>query len=83
MGELVKSQVNGSESLTTSLVKAIATREGVEPTSLSPPLNTVIDMDALEVLFTGQNDGFVHITFSYNGYRITVEGEEDAQITIE
>lgn len=59
-----------------AVVDAIAEREGVEPTELSPRLYDVIDPEALDSLFapaetdTSRPTGTVR--FSYNGYDVHV-----------
>jgi hypothetical protein len=64
------------EELSTEIVRAIAAREGVDPTEL-PPLACVIDVESLTRLFEaplddgGVTNGFVE--FTYAGYRVRVE----------
>ncbi|MCU4754003.1 hypothetical protein OB919_18805 [Halobacteria archaeon AArc-curdl1] len=60
------------------LVVKVAEKEGVDPLKLSPPLYEVIDPDALDQLFAstptaGRKEG--QVTFSYNGYEVTVCGD--------
>lgn len=52
-----------------AVVQAVASIEGIETLEL-PPLYESIDPDALDALFRGDADG--RITFTYNGYTITV-----------
>lgn len=57
--------------LTGRIVEEVASREGTEPTALTPPLYSVIDPEALERLMRAPNwEGTVE--FSYLGYEITV-----------
>jgi hypothetical protein len=59
------------------LVQRIADAEGVEERALEPPLNEVIDVDALESLFPSDT-GIV--TFEYHGYEVTVTHSERISI---
>lgn len=66
-----------------AVVEAVADAEGIGAVELTPPLYDAIDTEALDTLFTGigskgQLTGYV--TFSYNGYDITVSGEDDVSI---
>lgn len=83
MGELVRGNSGGPEPLTMMLVSEIAEREGVEPTQLSPPIHTTVDIDALEKLLFDDGDGFVGVEFTYAGYQITVENREALRIDVE
>jgi hypothetical protein len=71
--------VNGNDgSVSLSVVEAVAEAEGVAPEALTPPLYEAIDPDALERVFAATStsarmDG--QVTFSYNGYAITVQGD--------
>jgi hypothetical protein len=61
-----------------NVVNEIAEKEDVDPLELTPPLFDVIDSDALGQIFattssTGRMD--VKVTFSYNGYDVTVCGD--------
>ncbi|WP_252699659.1 HalOD1 output domain-containing protein [Natronosalvus vescus] len=67
-----------------SVVEAVAEAEGVDPLELSPPLYDVIDPDALDQVFAptsmeSRMEG--EVTFSYNGYEVTVCG--DGYVTVE
>lgn len=57
-----------------TVVEAVAAREGVEPTDLSPPLYTAIDPDVLDTVFpTGrESEGTAKLVFEYLGYEVTV-----------
>lgn len=61
----------------TRVVEAIAEAEGVDPVALDPPLNAVIDLDALDELFS-PNSGVPRpsgrVEFEYDGYDVVVEG---------
>ena len=66
------------------VVAMIAEREGVDPLDLDPPLSEAIDTDALNVLLSGPENGkrspSIEITFSYNGYAVTVTN--DGEVTL-
>lgn len=66
-------------SLTEQIIGTISEHEGVDPLEITPPIYDVIDPDAAETLFSDQSkhepDEGVQLTFSYNGYTITVEGD--------
>jgi hypothetical protein len=51
------------------IVQRIAAEEGVDVRTVEPPLNEVINADALAELFTADT-GIV--TFVYHGYTVTV-----------
>ncbi len=62
-----------------AVTKAVVRRSGREPLEL-PPLQTVVDADALETLFGGRTAGHrsvprdLTVSFAYAGHRITVSG---------
>lgn len=65
------------------LFEAVADYEGVDPVDLTPPLYEVVDPDALDQIFattptTGRMEG--RVTFSYNGYEVTVCGDGDVSV---
>lgn len=67
-----------------SVVEAVAEAKGVDPMELSPPLYDVIDPEALDQVFAptsmeGRMEG--QVTFSYNGYEVTVFG--DGSVAVE
>lgn len=67
-----------------SVVSAVAAREGVAPTALTPALNEVVDPDALDRLFpdgAGSRDGPVgRVEFRYCGYDVTVHGDGRVEV---
>lgn len=66
-----------------TIVEEIAGLEDVDPLTLTPPLFEVIDSDALEQLFAAASTGArtdVQVTFSYNGYEITVCDDGDVSV---
>lgn len=75
-----------SHTLTDRLVSKVADRTDSDPVELHPPLNEVIDLEALEALFSPCNSGMPrdvdgHVEFTYEEYRIQVES--DGTITID
>lgn len=58
------------------VVERVATREGVDHTDLDP-LFDVIDPDALDrIVQSGRGTASpVHLTFTYHGYEISINGE--------
>jgi len=65
-------------SQSTKVVEAVADELDVDPMDLDP-LIEVIDPDALDTLFKGQNRSG-EIRFSYSGYRVIVQ--EDGQVML-
>lgn len=80
MGDTLRKQSGGAESLPMLLISEIADREGVDPIELTPPMNSSIDVDALKKLFTGDTDGFIRIQFTYCGHQITIENDEKLRV---
>lgn len=64
-----------TESVTHTVITAVARYEGVDPASLTPPLFDVVDPDALDALCGGTHGCGtpVRCTFTYRGHRIEVE----------
>jgi len=60
----------GTSSLTTAIVRAVATVENEDTQSLAP-LGDAVDAEALERLLDGP-DSEAHVTVSYAGYRVVV-----------
>lgn len=83
MSEFVRGRSEGPESLTMMLISKIAAQEDVDPVRLTPPLNSIVDVDALEKLVVDDTDGSVKVEFTYSGHRVTIEGEEDVHIGVE
>lgn len=83
MSESIRDKSLGPESLTMMLISEIAEQEGINPGTLTPPISTIIDVDALEAIFSGGNDGPVKVEFTYSGHEITIEGEEEIQLEVE
>lgn len=61
------------QSLSVSIIRAVATVAGVDPLSLQPRLYDVIDPDALETLVaTNTAQSEIRVTFVFGAYKITV-----------
>ena len=56
-----------------AVVRAVAESEGVDPLDL-PPLYDEIDSSVVDVLFERIEQ--VRLEFTYNGYEVTVSGDE-------
>lgn len=72
------------ESVSQSIVEAVAEAEGVAPEELAPPLYEVIDPDALGRLFASTSNadrGDGRVTFRYAGHDVTVES--DGAVSVE
>lgn len=67
------------------VVEAIATHEGVDPSTIKEPIGDVLDPDALNALFQpqhigkGRNKG--RVVFPYYGYEVTVTATHDIYLT--
>lgn len=70
------------DSLPTRVVTKVAERKGVDPAGLTPPLHSVIDPDALEALFSERMSGFVRVQFTYEGFDVSIEGDDNPEIEI-
>ncbi|WP_435346341.1 HalOD1 output domain-containing protein [Haloarchaeobius sp. HRN-SO-5] len=68
-----------SVELSSEVVEAVAQAKGVDPLSLDPIIDSV-DPDALNRLFDSQNRG-LQLTFEYEGYTVTVEGDRQIDLT--
>ncbi|WP_080508338.1 HalOD1 output domain-containing protein [Haloparvum sedimenti] len=63
----------------TKVVEAVAAELGVDPTTLEIPLTEVVDPDALDTLFNGQ-DRSGEVRFSYYGYRVVVQADGEISL---
>lgn len=73
-----------SDAVLNEITNRIADRKGVHPLALEPPLNDVIDPDALETLADSsecrQDSSRLSVEFPYAGYTITVDGTGEVHI---
>lgn len=69
-----------NESLSRTVIEAVAAREGVEPTELSEPLASAVDPDALDSLFSR---GSGHVLFTYLDYEVRVTATGDVSLAVD
>ncbi|MFC7231096.1 HalOD1 output domain-containing protein [Saliphagus sp. GCM10025308] len=62
------------------IIEAIATREGIDPLDVDPPLHVAIDVGALEDVLRSTNDS-TSISFEYGRYTVHLDGPESVQLT--
>lgn len=69
---------------TSRVVEAVARKEGVSATELSPPLYEVVDTEALDGLFSEEKraSGTIDLSFEYRGYEITVENDDPVDVDV-
>lgn len=60
-----------SDSVSKTVVRAVADAEGLDPLDLTPPLGFEVDIEAMED-YLGHTTGACWATFEYHGWRITV-----------
>lgn len=75
------------ESLTAEIVENISLVEGVDPLELQPPLQTVVDLDAVEDVIAPtervSRSGAVSLTFEYGELEVTIErDDEDVSVRV-
>jgi hypothetical protein len=63
-----------------AVINEIAEEEDINPVNIKPPLNTVIDADALDRLFAGSERTDGRVTFEYSGYRVTIDSDGNVEI---
>lgn len=72
-------EIERSESVSRAVVRAVSAVDGRKPGSL-PPLERVLDPDALDALFDPQSDGAPRIggrlSFVYSRCRVTLDNGE-------
>lgn len=72
-------EVGKSEAVSTAVVRVVSAANGRDPCSL-PPLTDVLDPDALDRIFSSQQNGEPrtggHVSFVYEHYRVTVDNGE-------
>lgn len=69
----------GTSCLINNIVEVIAEAENVDAIDLYPPLNEVIDPDALEQLLKSANTE-VAVSFDYREWTVIVRGEDIIQV---
>ncbi|WP_331235234.1 HalOD1 output domain-containing protein [Natronorarus salvus] len=76
----ITAEVADESYITQAVIGSIAEAEGTDPLELTPPLYEVIDLSALESLFTdGKTLG--KVVFNYNDYEVSVFS--DGYISVE
>ncbi|RZV06048.1 hypothetical protein BDK88_4000 [Natrinema hispanicum] len=68
------------------VVEAVAWKEGVSPTELSPPLFSVIDPEALDTLVqedADSNTSQVEIEFTYLDYVVQIRNDPTVSISVQ
>ncbi|WP_149797305.1 HalOD1 output domain-containing protein [Halorubrum xinjiangense] len=71
------------DNVTYEVVTRVAEVEDVDPVEVTPPLNEVIDPEALNQIFASTPTGDRmegQVTFPYNGYEITVSGDGSVSV---
>jgi hypothetical protein len=66
------------------VVRAVADREGVDPSELEPVIHEVVDADALDALLSsgsGVEGAPVSVAFEFAGYAVSVR--TDGEVTVE
>lgn len=58
------------------VVEAVSAAREVDPVTLTPPLSTVIDPDALNTLFETESGSDVTIEFTYADHSVYVSADE-------
>lgn len=69
----VQNRVSADDRVSVAVLEAVAAEEGCEPTDLDVPLYEHVDPEALDALVSSPIEG--HVSFTYHGYRLTVDGE--------
>lgn len=66
-------------SLTSTVIRAVADAENLDPMELMPPLGTVVDIESLENYLV-KTKGTCRATFEYHGWRIRVSSDFDVEL---
>lgn len=72
------------ESLSESVIEAVADREGVDPMDLTAPLYDAVDPEALDAMVQNDakyNESSLRIEFQYYGYTISVSADGSVQVS--
>lgn len=72
------------ESLSESVIEAVADREGVDPMDLTAPLYDAVDPEALDAMVQDDakyNESSLRIEFQYYGYTISVSADGSVQVS--
>jgi len=71
------------DSLSGAVIEAVAEEMGTEPEDLPETLHDVIDPDALDALFAGQNGTRGLVKFRFCGFNVTVTADGDVTLDAE
>lgn len=63
------------------IAEEVASREGVDPTDLEPPLYDVVDLEALDAFLQSSRAGETTVKFRYAQYRIVVDNAGSVRVT--
>lgn len=85
-GSLVLSERRKTGPPTLAVIEALSEINDMDPTQIKPPLNNVIDPDALDGLFQRNNhhqasQPEIEVSFSYTGYHVTITGNFEGHST--
>lgn len=75
-----RTSYDGSEPISMAIVSTVAAASGTDSRD-SPPLYAAVDPDALDDLVSAANGTDLRITFTYNEYRVAVDGDGHIAVT--
>ena len=71
--------------LSSAVIEALAAEEGVAPTELRDPLYDVVELEALDDLFSDRRDGSPRseglVEFGYRSYEVTAYSDGRVEVT--
>lgn len=70
---MTRRRITGRPSET--IVTALSEHADVDPLSFDVPLYDAVDPDALDALFEGEGGSDLRVSFSYESYRVSLEGD--------
>lgn len=70
----VELTVSGGATASETVLDAVAAAERTNPSDLAPPLYSVVDPEALDVLVESLSDRTGWVEFVYRGHRVTIDG---------
>lgn len=82
MGEEMRQEWMDTELVSIAVVSKVAEREGTSPTDL-PPLQNVVDSDALDALFSDDEEGNIELDFRYSSHEVHISGGDEPQVRLE
>lgn len=82
MGEQGRRERKDAESVSMMVVSEVAEREALDPTEL-PPLQNVVDSDALNALFSNDKDGTIQMNFEYISHSVQINGGIEPQVRVD